>query len=196
MKGKPDAALYQVRREALELLEEQSRRGHLDLFYGDESQVSPEGYVPYGWQFEDEAICIESAKGKGLHCFALLSRDNRIRYATREESVTADFVVEELDRLSLEIIKPTVVVLDNAKVHRAAKVKKQLETWQQRGLFLFYLPTYSPHLNIAERLWKELKARWLKPQDYLTTDSLFYAVKMALAAVGRQLFINFSVYKI
>ena len=87
-------------------------------------------------------------------------------------------------------------MLDNAKVHRAAKVKKQLETWQQRGLFLFYLPTYSPHLNIAERLWKELKARWLKPQDYLTTDSLFYAVKMALAAVGRQLFINFSDYKI
>jgi transposase len=185
-----------VRREALALLEEKSRQGHVDLFYGDESQVSPEGYVPYGWQFEDEIVCIESAKGKGLNCFALISRDNRIRYATREERVTADFIVEELDRLSLEIVKPTVVVLDNARVHTAAKVKKQLEIWQQRGLFLFYLPTYSPHLNIAERLWKEMKARWLKPQDYLTTDCLFYAVKMALAAVGQQLFINFSDYTI
>lgn len=185
-----------MRRQALELLEEQSRQGHVDLFYGDESRVSPAGYVPYGWQFEDEQVCIESAKGKGLNCFALICRDNRIVCATREESITSDFIIEQLDRLSLEIEKPTVVVLDNARVHTAAKVKKQLDSWRQRGLFLFYLPTYSPHLNIAERLWKELKARWLKPQDYLTTDSLFYAVKMALAAVGKHLFINFSDYKI
>ena len=196
MKGKPDAALYQVRSEALALLEEQSRQGRVDLFYGDERRVSPEGYVPYGWQFADEQVCVESSKGKGLNCFALISRDNRIVYATREESITSDFIIEELDRLSLELVKPTVVVLDNARVHTAAKVKKQLENWQRRGVFLFYLPTYSPHLNIAERLWKELKARWLKPQDYLSTDSLFYAVKMALAAVGKHLFINFSDYKI
>ena len=185
-----------MRSEALALLEQQSRQGHLDLLYGDESRVSPEGYVPYGWQFEEEEVCIESAKGKGLNCFALLSRDNRIRYATSQESITAEFILEQLDRLSLEVAKPTVVVLDNARVHTAAKVKKQLGVWQQRGLFLFYLPAYSPHLNIAERLWKELKARWLKPQDYLTTDSLFYAVKMALAAVGKSLFINFSDFKI
>jgi transposase len=185
-----------VRREALGLLEEQSRQGQVDLFYGDESQVSPEGYVPYGWQFEGERVCIESARGKGLNCFALISRDNRIVYATREESMTSDFIIEELERLSFRIVKPTVVVLDNARVHTAAKVRKQLESWQQRGLFLFYLPPYSPHLNLAERLWKELKARWLKPQDYLTTDTLFYAVKLALAAVGKSLFINFSDYKI
>lgn len=184
-----------MRREALELLEEQSRQENLDLFYGDESQISPEGYVPYGWQFEDEQVCIESAKGKGLNCFALISRDNRMMYATREESITSDFIIEQLDRLSLELVKPTVVVLDNARVHTANKVKKELDIWQQRGLFIFYLPVYSPHLNIAERLWKELKARWLKPQDYLTTDSLFYAVKMALSAVGKKLFINFSEYK-
>ncbi|MGV3585469.1 MAG: IS630 family transposase [Adhaeribacter sp.] len=174
VKGKPDAALYQVRSEALGLLEEQSRQGHVDLFYADESQVSPEGYVPSGWQFAAEDVSIESAKGKSLNCFALISRDNRLRYATREQSITADFIVEALDRLSLELEKPTVVVLDNARVHTADKVKKQLQIWQQRGLFLFYLPVYSPHLNIAERLWKELKARWLKPQDYRTTDTLFY----------------------
>jgi len=88
-----------------------------------------------------------------------------------------------------------VVVLDNARVHTAAKVRGQLKYWQ-RGLFLFYLPPYSPHLNIAERLRKELKARWLKPQDYLTTNNLFYAVKLALAVVGKSLFINFADYKL
>jgi transposase len=86
--------------------------------------------------------------------------------------------------------------LDNAKVHTAAKVRQALAAWQKRGLFLFYLPPYSPHLNLAERLWKELKARWLRPQDYQTVDQLFYAVHLALAAVGEQLFINFSEYEI
>lgn len=194
MKGKPDGELYRVRKEALGLLEEQSRQGRVDLFYGDESRVSPEGYVPYGWQFEDEAVCVASAKGKGLNCFALVGRDSRITYATSEESITADFIVDQLDRLSLSIAKPTAVVLDNARVHTAAKVGRALESWQRRGLFLFFLPAYSPHLNIAERLWKELKARWLRPEDYRTADTLFLAVKMALAAVGKQLFINFAEY--
>jgi transposase len=91
--------------------------------------------------------------------------------------------------------------MDNARVHTAAKVKQPMQAWQKRGLYLFYpggepLPPYSPQLNIAERLWKELKARWLKPEDYLTGDHLFYAVNLAMAAVGKSLFINFSDYQL
>lgn len=178
------------------LLEEQSRKGSIDIFYADESQVSTEGYVPYGWQFADERVCIESARGKHINCFALISRDNTIKYATTDQNITADFVVTQLDELSLSIAKPTVVVLDNARIHTARKVKQLLLIWQNRGLFLFYLPPYSPHLNPAERIWRELKARWLKPEDYLTSQLLFYQVNLALAAVGKSLFINFSDYKL
>lgn len=185
-----------MKKEALALLEQQSQKGRIELYYGDESQVAPEGYVPYGWQFSDEEVTIAASKGKGRNCFALISRKNQLVYASREESITADFIVEQLDGLALTITKPTVVVLDNARVHTAAKVKKALKGWQKRGLFLFYLPPYSPQLNLAERLWKELKARWLRPEDYQTTEHLFYAVNLALAAVGKHLFINFSDYKL
>lgn len=191
-KGKPDAALYQVRKEALQLLEQQSSQGSIDLYYGDESQVSTEGYVPYGWQFKDETVAIEVSKGKGLNCFALISRDNRTFFTTTEDTISATLIVGQLDLFSFQLTKPTVVVLDNASVHTSHKIKKQLSVWQSRGLFLFYLPPYCPHLNIAERLWKELKARWLRPQDYRTKDELFLAVKVALAAVGKDLFINYS----
>lgn len=183
-----------MRKEGLQLLEEQSQKGYIDLYYADESGISTEGYVPYGWQFKDEEVCIASTKGDVLNCFALISRDNKISYATHKQSITADFIVEQLDQLSWTIRKPTVVVMDNAKVHTAAKVRQAMPAWQKRGLYLFYLPPYSPQLNIAERLWKELKARWLKPEDYLSVDQLFYAVNLALAAVGKNLFINFSNY--
>jgi len=177
-------------------LEQQSSRGRVDLFYGDESRVCEEGYVPYGWQFKGEDVFIEAAKGRSINCFALLSRNNKLIYRTTEQSINADFIIEQLEHLSLNIQKQTVVVLDNASVHRAQKVRQCLEVWQKRGLYLFYLPPYSPHLNITERLWKELKARWLRPKDYITADSLFYQTGLIMQAVGKSLFINFSTFKI
>jgi len=38
------------------------------------------------------------------------------------------------------------------------------------------LLTYSPHLNIAETLWRKLKYEWQVPEDYLEKSSLLYAV--------------------
>lgn len=63
----------------------------------------------------------------------------------------------------------------------------------KRGLFLFFLPPYSPHLNIAETLWRILKGKWNQPADYASADTLFYAVNRALAALGTISKINFSV---
>ena len=105
--------------------------------------MSPEGYVPYGWQFADEQISIPAQKGQGLHCFAFMSRGNQIIYRTCEQNITAAFVVEQLESLSLAFVKPTVVVLNNARIHTAAKLKERLAYWQQRGLFVFYPPPIS-----------------------------------------------------
>lgn len=196
MKGCPDPELYKVRIEMLELLEKQAQKGDIDLFYGDESKVCEQGYVPYGWQFKDEKVSIPSMHGQSLNCFGLLSRQNELIFSTTTQAITTDFVIDTLERLSLKLSKPTVIVLDNAKVHTSRKVKKRLKYWQNRGLYIFYLPPYSPHLNIIERLWRELKTRWLKPEDYLTAHSLFLATYFALAAVGKDLFINFKNFNI
>jgi transposase len=196
VKGKPDAELYEVRKEALSLLETQSRAGNIDLYYGDETKVSEEGYVPYGWQFEDEQVAIEVTKGRSINCFGLLSRSNDFIYKTQEKNINADFIIQTLDAFSLSLSKPTVVVLDNARVHTARKVKQLFQIWQRRGLYIFYLPPYSPHLNIIERLWKELKEGWIKPADYQSPDTLFYAVNRICAAIGSTLFMQFEDFKL
>jgi transposase len=113
-------------------------------------------------------------------------------FKTTEETINADFVLNFFELFSVQISKPTVIVLDNAKIHVARKIKERIPYWQNRGLYIFYLPPYSPHLNIIERLWRELKQRWLRPQDYQTTQLLFYQVLLALASVGQQLNIKFS----
>lgn len=168
----------------------------IDLYYGDETQVSEKGYVPYGWQFKDEPVHIPASKGRSMNYFGLLSRSNQFFYESSTETITSSFVLSQLDGFSFELVKPTVVVLDKASIHTAKKIKARIALWQERGLYLFYLPPYCPHLNIIERLWKELKARWLRACDYVSAEALFYASALALSAVGTTLRINFSAFKL
>jgi len=191
-KGKPDAVLYALRTEALGLIESQSETGNINLFYGDETQISEQGYVPYGWQFEDEDLYIKAYKGGLIHYLGLLSRDNRLIYKTTQASITANSALQSLDEFSFTLDKPTVLVLDNARVHTAHKIKERLAVWQNREVYIFYLPPYSPQLNIIERFWKELKQAWIKPEDHASSDSLFYALDRMLANVGKEHFLKFN----
>lgn len=169
-----------------------SEQVEIDLYYADESAVSLTPNVPYAWQFQDETVFCPSEIGKGTNCFALLARDNRAQIKTTTENIGAAFVFEQFEQLSLRVQKPTVIVLDNASNHRARIIKERIAVWQRRGLFLFYLPRYSPHLNIVETLWRKLKYEWLAPRDYESRETLCYAVDRALKAVGNGLHINFS----
>jgi hypothetical protein len=37
-----------------------------------------------------------------------------------------------------------------------------------------------------------MKGKWLRPQDYVCPDTLFYATSRALAAIGKNLKINYT----
>jgi len=173
-------------------LEEFSRRGWINLYYADESRVSLEANVPYGWQFVDEDVFMPVEKGGGLNLFGLIGRDNDLVYETTVEKITSQFIFEQLEKFSTKLKKLTVVVLDNASVHTAGIIKQRLAAWQNRGLYIFYLPKSSPHLNIAEILWRKLKYEWLSPSDYVDKQQLHYSVRQILGAVGNILRINFS----
>lgn len=173
-------------------MEKLSEAGVLDIYYGDESGVNLEPNVPYGWQFADEEVSMLTTKGKGINCFGLFTRSNESWVAISEPAIKAEFVVEQLERFSFSISKPTVIVLDNARIHTGKQMSERLRFWRQRGLFIFYLPTYSPHLNIAETVWRKLKYEWLAPSDYQDKQRLQYSVKQALNEFGRNLRINFS----
>lgn len=188
----PEPEVYRLKKEVLGELETLSQTGLIELYYGDESGVNLEPCVPYGWQFSDEAVSMPSAKGAGINCFGLFTRSNKSVVATSENSIKAEFVIRQLERLSFSIKKITVVVLDNARIHTGNQMMERIKYWQQRGLFIFYLPTYSPHLNIAETVWRKLKYEWLAASDYEDRQRLQYSVKQILNEFGKSLRINFS----
>lgn len=184
--------LYASKKEDLQELEKLSVEGKIDLFYGDESCVSSQGYVPYGWQFSNEKVAVYTENAYKINIFGLVSRDNVCHWATSEESINSKFVVEQLENLSFKIKKDTFVVLDNASIHTSGLFQERLDFWQKRGLYIFFLPPYSPQLNIAETMWRIIKTRWIKPEDYNKKDKLFYAVNRTMANVGKEIKINFS----
>ena len=195
-KGKPCPELYDYKVEKLAELEKLHKKGLIDLFYGDESHVCSQGYVPYGWQFADEKVSILSEKGHKINCFGLISRCNKFHWATTEQAIDFLFIKEFFDDLSFKIDKKTFIFLDNASIHKAKIIRERIPYWQKRGLFILYLPPYCPELNLAETVWRKMKTQWIDPEDYFEKDALFYSVNRFLANLGTNLgtkvTINFS----
>lgn len=142
MKHTEGAEIYRHKREILGELEKLSENRLIDLYYADESRVSIEPCIPYGWQFADEEVFMPTVKGSGLNCLALLKRNNQCRIETTQETITSEFILEKFENFSLGLAKPTVIVPDNARIHTAKIIKERIEVWRQRGLYLFYLPRY------------------------------------------------------
>jgi len=195
LKGHEVPEVYEHKKEILGELEEFSEDGRIDLYYLDESRVSVEPCIPYGWQFPDEEVFMPTAKGNGLNCLAILGRNNQCLIETTEQNINSRFIFERLETFSIELKKLTVIVLDNARIHTSQIIKERIKVWQVRGLYLFYLPRYSPHLNIVETLWRKLKYEWLSPTDYQCKVNLFYQIRLALTSVGQNLFIKFSKFR-
>ncbi len=88
--------------------------------------------------------------------------------------------------------RPTVLVLDNATVHRAKLVQVKRREWKQKGLRLLFLPPYCPHFNKIEVLWRQIKYCWLAPEAYTDFTTLCQSVTDILAQVGTKYRISFA----
>lgn len=108
-------------------------------------------------------------------------------HAIRRETVAAF-----IDRLAIQTDAPlTLVVLDNATIHRDFP-QDTLERWLvNHRLVLLYLPTYSPELNPIEILWREAKYRWRRFRTW-TRDHLDTEVRNLLKGFGTKYKIGFA----
>jgi hypothetical protein len=101
-----------------------------------------------------------------------------LRWLAVRRSFDAADLVCCLEQLAVPDL-PTVVVLDNAGFHRAHLVREALPRLRQLGVFLYYLPPYSPELNDIERLFRTIKHHELPERTYPTFDQLQEAVHAA-----------------
>jgi transposase len=181
------------KKEALAELLALAAAGLIDLYFGDESGFWQNPVIARAWQFEGEEIRLFPEKGKRLSVFGFLSLNCEGRFWTNEKTIKSEFVIECLEQwLAEKGEKPTVLVLDNAKIHRSKLMQSKLEEWEEKGFYIFNLPPYSPHLNIIEILWRKMKYEWLKPKDYASFEKLTEAIREILSHLGEEYKINFT----
>ena len=168
--------------------------GHIDLRYGDETAFTLEPNIPYGWIRTGQQRGIPSRKGGNLNVFGLLNLAGELTSYQSTQSVNSQTVIGWLDDFCSTLNKFTVVVLDNAPWHVSKQVEKKIGQWEEKGLFIFHLPPYSPHLNLIEILWRKMKLEWLCPSDYQNKEALHNGVNHILQNYNDDRFnIDFSI---
>lgn len=167
--------------------------GLIEIFFGDESGFWNTPVVARAWQLAGEEIRILPEKGKRLSVFGLLNHSCEGKFWATEKTIKSEFVIDCLEEwLADKSEKPRILVLDNAKIHRSRLMQEKLVEWEEKDFYIFNLPTYSPHLNLIEILWRRMKYEWLKPGDYVSFEKLTKAVKEILSNLGTQYKIKFK----
>lgn len=169
MKKTPDPEEVKDKIKRMKALFALQKAHFIDLYFGDESGFSLSPQVPYGWQPVGEQVAIGVQRTHVTNILGFLNpiTQTLFPYATaKNQNVDSDFVIQCIDDFVSRCKKPTVIVLDNATFHTSEKFREKRKAWERQDLFVFYLPKYSPHLNLIETLWRKMKYEWIRPKDY------------------------------
>lgn len=148
--------------------------------------------MPSGWQKKGKTVALPTSRSGAINVFGLINRANDLRAFCFEGSIHSGVAIACIDQFAKTLRGRTVVVIDNASIHRSKKFTERIAHWKQMGLGLFYLPKYSPHLNIIETLWRKMKYEWLDKAAYVSKESLTKAVDNILSKVGIDYVIEFK----
>jgi len=179
-------------------LKEAAAQDTVALYYLDECGFAPTLPGTYTWAREGArpVVAYEAPQGRRVNvigAWAPLGSEPRFAYQSRagkvDSAVFLAFVWREVGGLTtppgevpadFRQQRRCVVVLDNYSVHRSQAVTDALPCLQAAGIELFYLPPYSPELNLIEGLWRHVKHEELPTRSYPTAPALQAAVDEAL----------------
>jgi putative transposase len=182
----------------LRTLEAYAEEGIVDLQYLDESGFAPSCPLSYTWAREGTRPLLryEAPRDRRVNVLgAWAPLGDRPAYTARTTTgkitteVVLDFLWRDLGGLTTPVgdlpmgfvrARPVVVVLDNASAHTSSTFKAYRDRLAAADIHLFYLPTYSPHLNRIEALWRQVKYQDLPVRSYRTLATLLQAVRDAL----------------
>ena len=150
--------------------------------------------MPYAWQVRGQpCACLPAERGPGGGHSVLGFWQPADPQATGRQAFTAivsvtaftaELFVLAVDELVAHQREPTVLMLDNASIHKSYLVQAQVATWAAQGVTLLLLPPYFPELNRIEIRRRFCKHYWLTPDAYQTTQSLLQQFTDLLRVIG------------
>lgn len=155
-------------------------RGH--VFFVDAAHFVYGTFLCCLWSFT--RIFVRAASGRQrfnvLGAWNAVSRE--LVAVTNNTVVNTETMCELLRKLAgLGLAGPITLVLDNARYQRNAIVQALAD---QLGLTLLFLPSYSPNLNLIERLWRFLKRRSVYGRYHPTFQAFQAAIEETIAGLS------------
>ena len=141
-------------------------------------------FLCYLWSFQ--RLFVRAASGRQR--FNVLGAWNAVTRellaVTNTTVVNTATMCELLHKIAAQgLMGPITLVLDNARYQRNAAVMALAE---QLGITLLFLPSYSPNLNLIERLWKFTKRRSLYGRYHAIFADFRVAIEQTLAGIPTQ----------
>ncbi len=146
----PDAGREASFVKALEKARLLAECGSVDVVHGDESGFCLVPVLPYLWQIKGQTMGLSAQshsqrlnvvgfwREAGVEGARLFHRLVKGRLKSRH------FVQAVEEQLLPALVRPTVLLVDNATLHRCALVMQKRKEWKAQGLHLWFLPPYSP----------------------------------------------------
>ena len=191
LKSKRNEEQFRCKQNEIDSLKELEDSGYIDLYFGDQSHFGLTPNVPYAWQTKDNPILLPAAKGKYQNVVGLMNRKNKLYFEILETTFNSDRIICFMDRFVEQTIKKTVVVLDNSPIHKSKKFMDKIEQWKQKDVLIYFLPPYSPELNLIEILWRRIKYQWLDFDAYKSFENLKEKLNFVLTNFGTKYDIKF-----
>jgi transposase len=191
LRHKQDPAEAERAGRVLANLKAKAAAGELILYYLDECGFAPTLPVGSSWTppGRRELIRYEAPQRRRVNALAAYRPHGR---SPRLEVFTAERTWDSYDLLaSLRALPwsevPRVVVMDNAGIHTGGVVRRARRGLAASGISLYFLPAYSPELNQAEPVFRQVKHREIPRRSFATRAGLREAVVIGFANYGRKL---------
>lgn len=160
--------------ETLEPAIEEARKGECHLLFMDAAHFILQPFLCALWCVTRLFIKASSGRNRINVLGAVNALTKEVITLSNTTYITAETIVVFLKQLRLHYGSiPLKIVLDNARYQHCQLVREQAE---QMNITLLFLPSYSPNLNIIERLWKFTKKKILYARYYASPELFHQAV--------------------
>lgn len=160
---------------------ELAKQEKIKLFFADASHFVHGTFLGYLWCFVRTFIPTPSGRKRFNVLGAVDVVKQELITITNESYINAEsFCLLLVKIYKMNFTIPVSIVLDNARYQRCELASA---TAKLLGIELLYLPSYSPHLNIIERLWKWVKKDCLYSKYYASFIEFKKAIEASLCKV-------------
>jgi len=158
-----------------------AKAGKSVVLFMDGSHFVQAAFLGCLWCFERIFIRSPSGRKRWNVLGAYNAITGQLTTVANDGYITATTVCELLRKLAEQYAgRPIVIVLDNARYQHCKLVE---ELAKELGITLQFLPSYSPNLNLIERLWKFVKKKCLYNVYYETFDEFTSGINDCLSRV-------------